>query len=66
MILSRTNPPTPMYFLGAQTIDARQFRKFLAYAIQNEIEPVQTKLHTVWDLGEMKREDLINCQTIKQ
>ena len=51
------------YMIGAQQINFRQFRKFLAYAIQNQIEPVETKLHTVWDLGEMSKTDLINCQT---
>jgi hypothetical protein len=62
MILTRTSPPNPTYSVGAQRINARQFRKFLAYAIQNQIEPVETKLHTVWDLGEMSKTDLINCQ----
>lgn len=66
MILTRTSPPNPTYLIGAQQINARQFRKFLAYAVQNQIEPVETKLHTVWDLGVMSKTDLINCQTDKQ
>ena len=63
MILTRTSPHNPTYSVGAQQINFRQFRKFLAYAVQHNIEPVTTKLHTVWDLGEMSKTDLINCQT---
>ena len=69
MILKRINPPHPCkykYSIGGQEIAARQFRKFLAYAIQNQIEPVETNLDTIWDLGEITESDLLTCQTITQ